>query len=98
MSATEAQGTFACPICGKDTPHYHSPVEVAEHRDTEAWVEESLAKFHETHAATLASRMTAPAWPRHPDGSNKRVREMTPTERAAVCAAASERTSPARTK
>lgn len=29
-----AQGTFACPICGKDTPHYHSAAEVAEHRAT----------------------------------------------------------------
>ncbi|MET0375981.1 MAG: hypothetical protein ABW128_17205 [Rhizorhabdus sp.] len=35
------QGTFTCPICGKDTPHYHSPEEVERHRETEAWVEES---------------------------------------------------------
>ncbi|WP_380778100.1 hypothetical protein [Sphingomonas sp. R86520] len=34
-------GTFACPICGKDTPHYHSPEEVSEHRENEAWVEAS---------------------------------------------------------
>jgi hypothetical protein len=25
-------GTFACPICGKDTPHEHSSAEVAQHR------------------------------------------------------------------
>jgi len=40
-SAETPGGTFACPICGKDTPHYHSPEEVAQHRETEAWVEES---------------------------------------------------------
>jgi hypothetical protein len=40
-SAETPGGTFACPICGTDTPHYHSPEEVKEHRETEAWVEES---------------------------------------------------------
>lgn len=26
------QGTFACPICGKETPHEHTSQEIAEHR------------------------------------------------------------------
>jgi uncharacterized Zn finger protein (UPF0148 family) len=38
-------GTFACPICGKDSPHTHSAEEVERHREAEAWVEESLQKF-----------------------------------------------------
>jgi hypothetical protein len=27
-----AGGTFACPICGLDTPHEHTSLEIAEHR------------------------------------------------------------------
>lgn len=46
-----SKGTSACPICGRDTPHYHSPEQVANHRDTEAWVEESLRQFKEAMAA-----------------------------------------------
>jgi Lar family restriction alleviation protein len=40
-------GTFACPICGRDSPHYHSPDEVKAHRETEAFAEESLRKFYD---------------------------------------------------
>ncbi|GAB3763660.1 hypothetical protein GCM10028796_17560 [Ramlibacter monticola] len=33
---TEARGTFACPICGKDTPHHHPDNVVAAYRDDQA--------------------------------------------------------------
>lgn len=29
----ESRGTFACPICGLDTPHYHSEEQVAAYRE-----------------------------------------------------------------
>jgi hypothetical protein len=30
---TEALGTFACPICGQETPHHHPPQQVAAYQD-----------------------------------------------------------------
>lgn len=50
-AAYEPLGTFACPICGKDTPHHHSSQELADHAETEAWVEESLQRFKELEIA-----------------------------------------------
>jgi len=69
-SAETPGGTFACPICGKDTPHYHSPEEVKEHRETEAWVEESWQQirpliFPEPVPATnQAGEVEREAWER----------------------------------
>jgi hypothetical protein len=40
----EATGTFACPICGQETPHQHSAEIVAFHRDDEQWSHEHHAK------------------------------------------------------
>lgn len=33
---TEAEGTFACPICGYDKPHHHSDKQVAAYREDQA--------------------------------------------------------------
>jgi hypothetical protein len=35
---TELTGTFTCPICGQDTPHHHTPEEVAARQPTVAGV------------------------------------------------------------
>ena len=56
MEVTEQSGTFACRICGKETPHYHSPEEVAEHDETEAWVEDSLQRFRTLESLTRLER------------------------------------------
>ena len=56
---TEATGTFACPICEKDTPHQHSAEAVAFHRDNEKWLQENHAKAWaevERRVAALAER------------------------------------------
>jgi hypothetical protein len=34
MSDDTAQGTFACPICGKETPHGHDPMVVRAYEET----------------------------------------------------------------
>lgn len=56
----EPTGTSACYICGKDTPHYHSPAEVEQHWETEAWVEESLRRFRELEAKRPARQPQSP--------------------------------------
>jgi Lar family restriction alleviation protein len=33
----ELRGTMECPICGEDTPHPHTAVEISEWRSMEAW-------------------------------------------------------------
>lgn len=53
------QGTFTCPVCGKDTPHYHSPQEVERHREDEAWVEKSWQEFRPTVFPDAAARHPA---------------------------------------
>jgi hypothetical protein len=35
MSVEEPQGTFACPICGRSTPHVHSVEEQVEQRNVQ---------------------------------------------------------------
>jgi hypothetical protein len=32
MAERESYGTFRCPLCGKDTPHHHTPQEQEELR------------------------------------------------------------------
>lgn len=55
----QPSGTFSCPICGKDTPHYHRHQEVDEHNETEAWVEESLQKFRALEAEQKSAQQAA---------------------------------------
>lgn len=49
------KGTFACPICGKDTPHQHTAEVVAFHRENEAYRHRSMeARWQEIEARVVA--------------------------------------------
>jgi len=52
-------GTFACPICGKETPHEHSGEMVALYRDNSRWEQDYMEKKWkavEEQAAALEAR------------------------------------------
>lgn len=55
-----SEGTFACPICGKDSPHQHSNAEVQQWRDTELWVERSWQDFRAMMDAALTGDFKPP--------------------------------------
>ena len=43
-----SQGTFACPICGEDTPHFHLPQRMYDFNSVEEYVQKVLEDFEES--------------------------------------------------
>lgn len=55
----QPRGTFACPVCGKETPHEHSAEAVSMYRDDLRWHQDYMEKQWkavEERAAALESR------------------------------------------
>jgi DNA repair exonuclease SbcCD ATPase subunit len=48
------KASFACPICGKETPHEHTGEAIAWHRDMEAWKQRDMEKRWERIEARIA--------------------------------------------
>lgn len=48
------KASFACPICGKETPHEHTGEAIAWHRDLEAWKQRDMEKRWERIEARIA--------------------------------------------
>lgn len=53
------KGTFACPICGKDTPHQHSGEVIAFHRDNEAYYRQQMEASWQAIEARIAQLAAA---------------------------------------
>lgn len=50
----EPKGTFACPICGQDTPHQHSAEAIARGRENDTWFAQEREKRWEAIKARVA--------------------------------------------
>lgn len=48
------KASFACPICGKETPHEHTGEAIAWYRDLEAWKQRDMEKRWERIEARIA--------------------------------------------
>lgn len=55
LGEANAEGTFACPICGQDTPHQHTGEQIARSRDLDRWLNEQREKRWEAIKARVAS-------------------------------------------
>lgn len=61
----EAEGTFACPICGQDTPHQHTGEQIHRSRELDRWLNAQHEEEWEEIKARVA-RLEAKYPPRTP--------------------------------